>query len=213
MSSRFAAILVAIVVIFGGIFFFTKHKATAPSQGGKAQTTQHIEGSTKTGVTLVEYADYQCPACSAYYPLVKQTVEKYKDQIQFQFVNFPLYTIHPNAMAAHRAAEAAGLQNKYWEMHDLIYTNHDVWEKSTSVTTYFEQYAQQLGLDAAKFKQDSASSKINDILWADINKGTALKVDATPTFFLDGKKITSQPASVDDFSKLIDAEIKVKAKP
>jgi protein-disulfide isomerase len=214
MSSRFAAVLVAIMIIFGGIFFVTKHKANTSTNGGSssgnAKATNHVKGSTSSGVTMVEYGDFQCPACSAYYPIVKQVEDKYSDRVQFQFVNFPLYQIHQNAMTAHRAAEAASLQGKFWEMYDQLYTNHDVWANTSNASTYFEQYANQIGLNMTKFKQDANSSAVNDTIWADINKGNALGITGTPTFYLDGNKITSNPTSVDDFSKLIDAAIKAK---
>lgn len=214
MSGRFAIILVVLVAIFGGIFVFSKNKAGAPSAGSSgnaAQSTSHIEGSSKTGVVLTEYGDFQCPACSAEYPLVKQVVEAYKDRIQFQFVNFPLYQIHQNAMAAHRAAEAASNQGKFWEMYDLLYQNHDSWANGSTPTSQFEGYAQQLGLDIGKFKTDAASSTTNDTIWADINKGKALDISGTPTFYIDGKKIDANPTSVDEFNKLIDAAIAQKA--
>lgn len=213
MSSRFAVILVAIVIIFGGIFFTTKNKANAPdgSSSSTAQATNHIEGSTSSGVTLVEYGDFQCPACSAYYPIIKQVEDTYKDRVTFQFVNFPLYQIHQNAMAAHRAAEAADMQGKFWDMYNTLYTNHDQWADSKTPSSYFEQYATQLGLNIDQFKTDSASSKVNDIIWADINKGNAQKISSTPTFYLDGKEITSRPTNAEDFGKLIEQAIKDKA--
>lgn len=214
MSSRFAIILAALVIIFGGMFFVTKNKnssSTGSSSSSSAKATNHIEGNTKSSVTLIEYGDFQCPACSAYYPIVKQVVGTYKDRVQFQFVNFPLYQIHQNAMAAHRAAEAASNQNKFWEMYDTLYANHDQWVNSSTPTTYFEEYAKQLGLDTSKFKQDSAGSATNDTIWADINKGNGLGITGTPTFYLNGKKIDSNPASVEDFSKLLDEALKTKS--
>lgn len=212
MSKRFAIILAVILVAFGTIFFFTKNRAGAPSggDGNSTQTTNHIKGSTASGVVLLEYADFQCPACAQLYPVVSQVYEKYKDKIQFQFMHFPLYQIHQNAMAAHRAAEAASVQGKFWEMYDTLYARHSEWQSSSTPTVIFEGYANQLGLDVEKFKTDSASSAVNDTIWADINKGTSLKVSGTPTFFLDGKKIETQ-TTVEDFSKLIDEAIAQKS--
>lgn len=215
MSSRFAVILAVIIVVFGGIFVFNKNKSNSNSTSTKNNTSlvsNHTEGTASTGVTLVEYGDYQCPACTAYHPVIKQLMETYKDKISFQFVNYPLYQIHQNAMVAHRAAEAANMQGKFWEMHDLLYTNHDTWATATNASTYFEGYASQLGLNADQFKKDSASSAVNDIINADLEKGRKAGVDSTPTFFLDGKKIDKNPQSLDDFKKLIEAAIASKTK-
>jgi protein-disulfide isomerase len=203
----FWAIIAVIVLIFGGIIVFSKDKTTPTN--ANAKPTSHIIGSDKTGVKLVEYADYQCPFCGQYYPIVKQVVEKYKDQIQFQFRNLPLLQVHQNAFAAARAAEAADKQGKFWEMHDLIFTNQSTWSESKNASSLFEGYARQLGLDLNQFKADFASSAINDIINADMAEFNKTKETvSTPTFFLDGKKI--QPTSVDEFSKLIDTEIQSK---
>lgn len=207
MSKNFAIILVVIIALFGGIFYFAKKDAKAPSgQDTSAQATNHIIGSTTSGVTLVEYADFQCPACAQLYPLIKEVVDTYQDRIQFQFVHLPLYQIHQNAMASHRAAEAAAVQGKFWEMYDTLYTYHTSWQGSSSPSVIFEQYAQNLGLDVEQFKSDAASSTVNDIIWADINKANALKVNATPTFFLNGEQIDT-PTTLEEFTSVIDEAI------
>lgn len=216
MSSRFAVILAVIVIVFGGIFVFNKNKSDpsnpSSSKDSASLISNHTEGTANTGVTLVEYGDFQCPACTSYYPIVKQVVETYKDKVSFQFVNFPLYQIHQNAMIAHRAAEAANKQGKFWEMHDLLYTNHDTWANASNASTYFDGYANQLGLNIDQFKKDSASSAVNDIINADLTKGRKAGVDSTPTFFLNGKKIEKNPQNLDEFKKLIEDAIASKAK-
>jgi protein-disulfide isomerase len=211
MNNRFAIVFAALVIVFGAIFVLTKEKADAPTGGkGPAQASNHVLGDNKKGVTLVEYGDFQCPACTAYHPLVKAVIEKYKSDISFQFVSFPLTSIHQNAMAAHRAAEAANMQGKYWEMHDLLYTNSQAWSRASNTTTVFESFAQQLGLDVPKFKQDAASSTVNGIINADLAKGKKLNISSTPTFFLNGKKIDQPPQSVEEFNKLIDNALAAK---
>jgi protein-disulfide isomerase len=211
MNKGFWAVIAVIAVIFGGILFFQGDKANAPSGGNsKATASSHVKGEGTKGVKLVEYGDFQCPACGRYEPIVQAVFEKYKNDITFQFRNLPLLQIHQNAFAAARAAEAADMQGKFWEMHDLLYQTQSSWEQSSNVLDVFEQYAGQLGLDVDKFKKDAASSKVNDIINADIaafEKTGAVK--STPTFFLDGKKIT--PDSLDAFSKLIDEAIAKKA--
>ena len=166
-------------------------------------------GSDKSGVTLMEYADFQCPFCGQYYPLVTQVVEKYKDQIHYQYRHLPLIQVHQHALAAARAAEAADKQGKFWEMYNLIFQNQKTWSESQDATVNFEQYATQLGLNLQQYKKDVASPQTNDIINADIAEFKKTKQPmSTPTFFLDGKKI--QPTSLDEFSKLIDAAIAAK---
>lgn len=213
MNNRFIAIFAAIIIVFVGIFIVTKHKADAPSANSSAQVVElsdHKEGKGKTGVTLIEYGDYQCPACFQYYPILKQVFNKYKDQIYFQFRNMPLFQVHQNAMVSARAAEAAGLQNKYWEMHDLLYQNQTAWSESKNPQQFFEDYAQQLGLNIDKFKQDMNSDHVNKIIQADLQDANKRGFDSTPSFVLDGKNITSNPTDVASFSKLIDEAIKNK---
>lgn len=203
MDKRFWGIILGIILIFGGIVYFNNRSDSNTT----ASPSNHVEGNNTKNVTLVEYGDYQCPACESYYPIVKQVVAKYKNQIQFQFRNLPLTQIHQNAFVGARAAEAAALQNKFWEMHDMLYENQDTWSESSDPASYFYKYATELGMNLDQFKKDYASSKVNSTINADMAafKKTGAQ-QATPTFFLNGKKIETT-ASVDSFSKQIDAEI------
>lgn len=210
MSKQFLAVIVVIILAFAGIIFVSNHKSNSGSKSSSSTApTEHVEGQGSTGVKLVEYGDYECPYCGQYYPIVKQVVAQYSKQIYFQFRNFPLVSIHQNAFAGARAAEAAAMQNKFWQMHDLLYESQNQWVSASDPTQYFNQYAQQLGLNLAKFKQDYASSKVNNLINADMAAGNKLNIQGTPTFFLDGKKI-SVGESVSDFQKLINAAIAKK---
>jgi len=213
MSKQFWAVVVIIVLVFIGIVVVSNHKSsTASNSKSSSQPTQHIIGTGSTGVTLVEYGDYECPYCEEYYPVVKQVQQEYNDKIFFQFRNFPLTSVHVNAFAGARAAEAAALQNKFWEMHDALYdsSNWQVWSTASDPTPYFSQYAQQLGLNVTQFKSDFGSTKVNDLVNADMTAGNSLNIQGTPTFFLDGKQVTIG-ISVADFEKVINAEIAKKA--
>src|SRR5687767_7573334 len=112
-------------IVIGGILavaaFLWFTKPAEQSANNSVQPTNHLYGENSKGVTLVEYGDYQCPACKAYHPIVKALAEKYKADIHFQFRNFPLKAIHQNALAGSRAAEAADKQGKFWEMHNALY--------------------------------------------------------------------------------------------
>ncbi len=221
MDKRFLAILAVIIIIFVGVFAFSKSSDSnsTGSSGSNAKPTSHISGQGKKGVTLMEYGDYQCPICARFYPTVEQVREKYAQDIYFQFRNLPLISVHPNAFVAARAAEAAGLQNKYWEMYQKLYVNQDAWASSSNPLSIFKDYARQLSLDVNKFSTDFASSQVNDAINADLTAfGKTGQDQATPTFFLDGKALNNQDlidpqtgVSLDKFSKIIDAEIAQKS--
>lgn len=216
MSKQFWAIIAVIVVAFVGILWFNGHKKNTNNTNTSAKTSNHVEGNTSSKVTLVEYGDYECPVCGSYYPVVKQVAAKYNTQIAFQFRNLPLSQVHQFAFASARAAEAASLQGKFWEMHDALYEGQTTWAQSQNPNTYFTQYAQQLGLDMTKYQQDFASSAVNDTINADISAFKATgNQEATPTFFLNGKKLeptqltdSNHLPQLDKFSALIDAALK-----
>ncbi len=214
MSKQFWGVIVLIIAMFAGIFMLTGNKSGAPGTGANSTKTltNHVIGKGQAKVTLVEYGDYQCPFCGQYYPIVKQVQTEFNDQIIFQFRNYPLVNAHPNAFAAARAAEAAGMQNKYWEMHDLLYQTQSQWSQLSDATSAFEQFAKQIGLDSVKYKTDFASSKVNDLINADTAEGNRLGITGTPTFFLDGKKI-EVTQQVTAFERLINAEIAKKPQP
>jgi protein-disulfide isomerase len=212
MNKQFVAIVVVVLVGLFGIFYFNKDSAKAPVSGddnSNSQTTgsNHTLGENAKSVTLVEYGDFQCPACAAYEPIVKEIREKYQEDISFQFRHFPLQQIHPNARAASRAAEAAGRQDKFWEMHDLLYEQQQVWSSSTTVNSIFEGYAQQLDLDIEQYKQDFASESVNDVINEDFSLGTQDGVNSTPSFILQGELINDPPQDIEGFSELIDKAI------
>ncbi len=219
MDRQFFIVLVVIIVALGGVFVLTKDKTSAPGTGNgqNIKVSEHTIGAGNKGVTLTEYGDFECPGCEAYYPLIKQVKQAYGDDLKFQFRNFPLSS-HPNAFAAHRAAEAAGKQGKFFEMHDLIYENHRQWIAKYGFSTsdaskVFEGYAGKLGLNVGQFKKDVASEAVGSTINADVKAGRALKVEQTPTFAINGKKIKT-PNSFEEFKKAIDAEIaKNPAKP
>lgn len=207
MSKQFWGVIAAIVIVFVGIFVLTGNKSDSGSKSSnKSALTQHTAGKGTSGVTIVEYGDFQCPFCGDYHPTIKQVQAKYGDQIKFQFRHFPLTSVHKNAFAASRAAEAAALQNKFWEMHDLLYETQSQWSASSDPTTYFNQFAGQLGLNVTTFKKDYGSTQVNDAINADMAKGTELKITGTPTFFVNDKQ-TQISNTFESFQKVIDEAI------
>ena len=190
MDRRFLGIVGAIIIIFVVIFAITQKSGNNGSNNSStAQPTNHIEGQNSAGVTLVEYGDYECPICEEYYSPLKQAVTPLLPQIHFQFRNLPLSAVHPNAFAAARAAEAASLQGKFWQMHDALYENQNQWiPPASNPLSFFDKYAQQIGLNVNQFNSDYSSSKVNDAINADLAAFAKTgKPQATPTFFLNGK--------------------------
>lgn len=217
MSKQFWAIVAIIVLAFGAIIAFGGNKSddtkTGTGSGSSSKLTEHIKGNPDAKVTLVEYGDFQCPYCQQYEPTIKQVLDKYQNDIKFQFRNFPLINIHQNAFAAARAAEAAGLQNKYWEMHDALYeqANWQTWTTANAPQAEFNTYAKELGLNVEQFKKDFSSSTVNDAVNADQAEGNRLKITGTPSFFVNGKKVEISN-SLASFEKVIN-EALAKVQP
>ena len=209
MDKRFIGILVVIVGILVGVFVLTGGNKEGSNNGGNnsAQSSNHIVGPENAKVTLTEFGDFQCPACKSYFPIVSQIKLDYADKIKFQFRHYPLVQIHPNAFLGSRAAEAAGKQNKFFEMHDMLYENQDTWSASSNPTPILEGYATQLGLNVDQFKSDMNSSPVADVINADAKAAQGLGATSTPTFVINGKRIEKNPQSMDDFKKLIDDEL------
>jgi protein-disulfide isomerase len=222
MDRRFLTILAVIVIIFSGIFVFSQNSSDSSSGGttSKSQPTNHVMGQNSKDVTLTEYGDYQCPICGAYYQPVKDALTpEILQQIHFQFRNLPLTSIHQNAYAAARAAEAAGLQNKYWEMHDKLYESQNAWSTSSNPLNIFTGYAKGLSLDTTQFNKDYYSDKVNDSINADQTEFKKTGKDqATPTFFINGRYVPnsdfSDPStgapSAEKIKKIINDEISKK---
>lgn len=160
-----------------------------------------VQGNSAAPVTLIEYSDFQCPACASYYPLLKELMTKDGDRIQFVYRHFPLPQ-HKNARLAAQAAEAAGKQSKFWEMHDLLFGNQEKWAESGKAKDMFLEYANELKLDAAIFSNDLDASEIKAKIEADYNGGVAAGINSTPSFFVNGSKIQN-PRSLDEFEQLI----------
>jgi len=145
--------------------------------------TDHIQGLKRATIELVEYGDYQCPHCGRAYPIIKRIQEKFKDDLKFVFRNFPLSEIHPQAIQAAAAAEAAGRQEKYWEMHDIIFENQHNLAKPALL-----EFATKLGLDLRKFEVDLSDQSIIEKIESDFESGVRSGVNGTPTFFVNGTK-------------------------
>ncbi len=165
----------------------------------------HFLGNPNAKVTLVEYADFQCPACEAYYSLVKQLTTDYKDKVKFVYRHFPLPQ-HPNAIPTSLASEAASNQGKFWEMHDLLFEKHTEWQDLKDSTSVLVGYAKQLNLDVTKFQSDMNSTSTKKVVDDDEASAVSEKLPGTPSFFVNGVYIQN-PQSYQDFKIILDNAI------
>ncbi len=206
--------VVVIALILGGVFWLSSSTTANNGANGTGillaadaiDANDWKEGSTTAKVQLVEYGDFQCPACSAYFPLVEQVNAEYADRIQFVFKNYPLAPLpHPNALVSAYAAEAAGKQGKFFDMYRILYTKQNDWAEKTNdeAKAIFVTYAQTLGLNIEQFKKDADSTEVKNKVDHDKVTGNQSGVAGTPTFYLNGQQIAN-PQSFDAFKAVID---------
>ncbi|ONI79917.1 thioredoxin [Actinosynnema sp. ALI-1.44] len=211
-------LVVVAALVIGGILLFNRSddKATAVPADTLVPAGSHMLSTADSQrVTLVEFLDFQCPACASYYSnITKKVEEDYQGRITFVPRNFPL-DMHPLAVPAARAAEAAGLQGKYAEMYHAIYNGYQEWAVSgenvnsdvAAATAKFEQYATTIGLDLAKFRTDVASPQVQAVIDKGIADGRDAGVNSTPTFFLNGVKFEPSGRTLADVDRQLRAKI------
>lgn len=195
------------------LFFFLIFRSNSNQQPAESiiaiEAADQVKGNKDAKVILVEYSDFQCPACASFYPIVKKMSQEFSEKIAFVYRHFPL-TQHKNAKPAAYAAEAAGKQGKFWEMHDIIFENQNNWSQEKNAKDLFIKYAQDLGLDIEKFKSDFDSKEISDKIENDYKGGLALKVNGTPSFFLNGKYLDIRSGIIsteEKFRQLLQSEV------
>lgn len=170
--------------------------------------TEWYMGNKDAEVVLVEYSDFQCPACAAYQPILNQLEEDLGNSVKFIYRHFPLKQIHKNAELAGAAAEAAGLQGNFWGMHDLLLENQSDWAdlSNEGAKEIFIAYSEFLGLENPKFSEDLESRGVKSIVENDYQSGIKSQVNATPTFFLNGFRIQN-PRSYGEFKNILENAI------
>ncbi|KKR88809.1 MAG: Na+/H+ antiporter, NhaA family protein, nonfunctional [Candidatus Wolfebacteria bacterium GW2011_GWA1_44_24] len=208
MIERLVFGAIIFLVIAGFVFLAIKYKGSSPEQPvlgmNAVSASDWTKGDKNAKIILIEYSDFQCPACVAYEPTVKQITDEFKDRIVFVYRHFPL-SQHKNAESAAMASEAAGRQGKFWEIHDLIFENQKEWSEALNAEDIFAGYAQKIGLDINRFKDDLNLKESKDKISGDSRSGLEAGVNATPTFFLNGRKIS--PRSYEEFKNAISQAI------
>ena len=186
-----AVVLVAVLATGLWLWRAARGPVTAGAVASGAPGAQPPRAVGREGAPLVleEFGDYQCPPCGQYYPEVEKLRTEYGERLRLVFRHYPLTQAHPNALMAAHAAEAAGLQDRFWEMHDRIFRNQREWAKAPDPRAIFEGYARTLALDPARFTRDMNSSEVDARIVADHERAKSLGVTSTPTFFLNGREL------------------------
>ena len=182
--------------------------AATPKTGEPGAEPPHAHGNANAPVKLEEFGDFECPPCGLLHPVLKQLEAEYgPDKIQLTFREFPLVPAHVHALAAARAAEAAGLQGKFWPMHDLIYENQKTWHETFDVRPIFEGYATKIGLDLEQFRKDLTGEAVERRIFLDGKRAHSLGVQGTPTVFLNGREVPFESLAPDKLKALINKEL------
>ena len=180
----------------------------APATAGVAGAEPaHTQGPTNAPVHLEEFGDFECPPCGLLHPILEQMHAEFGDNLRITFREFPLVPTHQHAMAAASAAEAAGLQGKFWEMHKLLYDNQKTWHDQFDVRPTFEGYAKQIGLDVQRFQKDINGEAVAQRIFLDGKRGHSLGVKGTPTVFLNGREVPFESLPAEKLRVLIQEQL------
>jgi protein-disulfide isomerase len=199
-----AGFIIIIGLIVWGMVVAQKNKGDSPVSGGlptEVSEADWIHGSSSAAITIVEYSDFQCPACYAYHPMVDRLVHESDGKVRLVYRHFPLPQ-HRHALIASISTEAAGKQGKFWEMHHKIFDTQKEWETADNAREIFVKYAEQLELDMEKFLKDLEDTSIEEKIVEQYRTAARAGVNSTPTFFVNGKRIEN-PNSYEAFKDII----------
>ncbi len=179
-----------------------------PVNAPAGATPPNLAGSPTALVTVEEFADFQCGSCAAANPTMSEIKSLYGSRIKFIFRNFPLaIPQHDKSYDAAVAAEAAGLQGKFWDMQNQLFTNQQTWTANPNYKQVWNEYAQKIGLDMAKFASDMAGIAAKGRVDADMARGKGLNINSTPTVYINGVNIPYNELKVESLKTIIDAEL------
>ena len=187
--------------------------STGPTQpvalrGTPGAEPAHTLGPPNAPIQIEEFGDFQCPPCGLFHPILELMHKEFGDKLRITFREFPLYPAHQHAIAAASSAEAAGLQGKFWEMHDLLYEHQSEWKDQFDVRPIFEGYAKQIGLDVELWKRDVGGEQVAKRITLDGSRGHSVGVKGTPTVFLNGREVPFESLMAPDrFRTVIQTEL------
>lgn len=204
-----AAVLVA--AVGAGFLMFRSSQPQPPATPTPASDSRATSNgpASKGVVTIDEYGDYQCPPCGGLHPILKTLKGEYGGRIQIAFHHYPIIQLHPHALEASYAAAAAGLQGKFWEMHNMLYDNQSVWSQMGDIRPILINFARQIGLDVPRFTRDMDGLQVVTIVSEDTQRASALGVNSTPTVFINGQLIPNENLTVEGLHKEINQRLPV----
>ena len=181
--------------------------ATVANRGVPGAEPAHVLGPATAPAHIEEFGDFECPPCGMFHPILEEMHKEFGDRLRITFREFPLVPTHQHALAAASAAEAAGMQGKFWEMHDLLYERQKDWKKEFNVRPIFEGYAKEIGIDVTRYQRDVASDGVANRITRDGVRGRSLGVQGTPTVFLNGREVPFESLQPEQLRVLIQREI------
>jgi protein-disulfide isomerase len=190
----------------------TNASSPNPAEAALGADPPRVHGAANAPVTLEEFGDFECPPCGQLHPELQKIETDYGDKLRFVFRQFPLTQIHKHAYDAARAAEAAGLQGKFWEMHDTLYEKQLEWSLAPDPRAKFAEYAKTLGLDVDRFSSDMVGEIASARVALDMRRGKSLGVRGTPTLFVTGRQLTADETTPEGIRRAIDTAPKEKGK-
>jgi protein-disulfide isomerase len=208
----FLIIIVVLAAAVGGawILLRSSRNSSIPANGSASDPSEprgaeppHVRGNSNAPVTVEEFADFQCPSCGYYYPELKKIEAEFGDNLRVIFRERPLVPPHEHALIAAQAAEAAGLQNHFWEMHDKLYENQKTWSEASDLVPLFVDYAKQIGLDTDRFLKDLNGEAVATRIFQDGKRVHALNVVSTPTFYVNGQEAKDENWKPDGLREMI----------
>ena len=207
--------LVLLVAAAGTALLLRSNQRRDSSRDADPQLSDNAKKnlSADTVVTLEEFGDYQCPPCGQLHPTLKKLKQEYGDRLNFIFRNLPLTKIHQNALAAAQAAEAARVQNRFWEMHDLLYENQSLWKGDVNPRSIFIQFAKDLGLNTWQFTRDLDGKQIQMRIEADADAAAKQGIDGTPTVLINGRQLRAEMTTPEGVRKGIEVMLSAPAAP
>lgn len=161
----------------------------APALLAPGADPAHSMGRADAPVTLEEFGDFECPPCGQFHPILKKMHEEFGDQLRVIFREYPIVQMHQHALSAASAAEAAGVQGKFWEMHHMLYDNQKMWHEQFDVRPTFEGFAKEIGIDVEQFKRDINGDLVAHRITEDGKRARSLNVGGTPTVFMNGREM------------------------